>query len=258
MEMPGRRRHGNGHVEHSSQIYFPSWIYDKFDRGEELEIGDHATEEEKSISRRLILIALWCTQMTPEDRPSMREVLEMLEGDLSGLKLPHRLLFYPPDSPISMQGSSNISSPYSNQITHYREDKKLLKSKKKEKSKAPCYATRRKTKDDKKIVLIPCNLNSYSIQLLIDASLRAAALREKKNSAVLSSSELEIGDHATEEEKSISRRLILIALWCTQMTPENRPSMQEILEMLEGDLSGLKLPHRPLFYPPDSPISMQG
>nr|XP_027071303.1 LEAF RUST 10 DISEASE-RESISTANCE LOCUS RECEPTOR-LIKE PROTEIN KINASE-like 2.3 [Coffea arabica] len=110
MEMAGRRRNGNGHVEHSSQIYFPSWIYDKFDRGEELEIGDHATEEEKSISRRLILIALWCTQMTPEDRPSMREVLEMLEGDLSGLKLPHRPLFYPPDSPISMQGSSNISS----------------------------------------------------------------------------------------------------------------------------------------------------
>nr|XP_027070969.1 rust resistance kinase Lr10-like [Coffea arabica] len=110
MEMAGRRRNGNGHVEHSSQIYFPSWIYDKFDRGEELEIGDHATEEEKSISRRLILIALWCTQMTPEDRPSMREVLEMLEGDLSGLKLPHRPLFYPPDSPISMQGSINISS----------------------------------------------------------------------------------------------------------------------------------------------------
>ncbi|XP_071911996.1 rust resistance kinase Lr10-like [Coffea arabica] len=110
MEMAGRRRNGNGHVEHSSQIYFPSWIYDKFDRGEELEIGDHATEEEKSISRRLILIALWCTQMTPEDRPSMREVLEMLEGDLSDLKLPHRPLFYPPDSPISMQGSINISS----------------------------------------------------------------------------------------------------------------------------------------------------
>ncbi|XP_071912645.1 rust resistance kinase Lr10-like [Coffea arabica] len=117
MEIAGRRRNGNGHVEHSSQIYFPSWIYDKFDRGEELEIGDHATEEEKSISRRLILIALWCTQMTPEDCPLMREVLEMLEGDLSGLKLPHRLLFYSPDSPISMQGSSNISSSDESTVT---------------------------------------------------------------------------------------------------------------------------------------------
>ncbi|XP_027175769.1 rust resistance kinase Lr10-like isoform X2 [Coffea eugenioides] len=110
MEMAGRRRNVDEHAEHSSQIYFPSWIYDKFDQVEEMEIGDHATEEEKTITRKLILIALWCTQMTPEDRPSMREVLEMLEGDASGLKLPPKPSFYPPDSPISMQRSSDSSS----------------------------------------------------------------------------------------------------------------------------------------------------
>nr|XP_027069544.1 PR5-like receptor kinase [Coffea arabica] len=110
MEMAGRRRNVNAHAEHSSQIYFPSWIYDKFDQVEEMEIGDHATEEEKTITRKLILIALWCIQMTPEDRPSMREVLEMLEGDAIGLKLPPKPLFYPPDSPISMQRSSNSCS----------------------------------------------------------------------------------------------------------------------------------------------------
>ncbi|XP_027174806.1 rust resistance kinase Lr10-like [Coffea eugenioides] len=110
MEMAGRRRNVDAHAEHSSQIYFPSWIYDKFDQVEEMEIGDHATEEEKTITRKLILIALWCIQMTPEDRPSMREVLEMLEGDASGQKLPPKPLFYPPDSPISMQRSSNSSS----------------------------------------------------------------------------------------------------------------------------------------------------
>ncbi|XP_071912440.1 LEAF RUST 10 DISEASE-RESISTANCEUS RECEPTOR-LIKE PROTEIN KINASE-like 2.2 [Coffea arabica] len=110
MEMAGRRRNVDAHAEHSSQIYFPSWIYDKFDQVEEMEIGDHATEEEKTIIRKLILIALWCIQMTPEDRPSMREVLEMLEGDASGLRLPPKPSFYPPDSPISMQRSSDSSS----------------------------------------------------------------------------------------------------------------------------------------------------
>ncbi|XP_071912641.1 rust resistance kinase Lr10-like [Coffea arabica] len=110
MEMAGRRRNVDAHAEHSSQIYFPSWIYDKFDQVQEMEIGDHATEEEKTITRKLILIALWCIQMTPDDRPSMREVLEMLEGDASGLKLPPKPLFYPPDSPISMQRSSDSSS----------------------------------------------------------------------------------------------------------------------------------------------------
>ncbi|XP_027177018.1 putative cysteine-rich receptor-like protein kinase 16 isoform X1 [Coffea eugenioides] len=110
MEMAGRRRNVDAHAEHSSQIYFPSWIHDKFDQVEEMEIGDHATEEEKAITIKLILIALWCIQMTPEDRPSMREVLEMLEGDARGLKLPPKPLFYPPDSPISMQRSSNSCS----------------------------------------------------------------------------------------------------------------------------------------------------
>ncbi|XP_027173450.1 rust resistance kinase Lr10-like [Coffea eugenioides] len=110
MEMAGRRRNVDAQAEHSSQIYFPSWIYDKFDQVEEMEIGDHATEEKKTITQKLILIALWCIQMTPEDRPSMREVLEMLEGDASGLKLPPKPSFYPPDSPISMQRSSDSSS----------------------------------------------------------------------------------------------------------------------------------------------------
>ncbi|XP_027075899.1 LEAF RUST 10 DISEASE-RESISTANCEUS RECEPTOR-LIKE PROTEIN KINASE-like 2.1 [Coffea arabica] len=110
MEMAGRRRNVDAHAEHSSQIYFPSWIYDKFDQVEEMEIGDHATDEEKTTIRKLILIALWCIQMTPEDRPSMREVLEMLESDTSGLKLPPKPSFYPSDSPISMQRSSDSSS----------------------------------------------------------------------------------------------------------------------------------------------------
>nr|XP_027075895.1 PR5-like receptor kinase [Coffea arabica] len=110
MEMAGRMRNVDADAEHSSQIYFPSWIYDKFDQGKEMEIGDQATEEEKTITRKLILIALWCIQMTPENRPSIREVLEMLEGHSSGLKLPPKPSFYPPDSPISMQRSSNSSS----------------------------------------------------------------------------------------------------------------------------------------------------
>ncbi|XP_071912441.1 rust resistance kinase Lr10-like [Coffea arabica] len=110
VEMAGRRRNVYAHAEHSSQIYFPSWIYDKFDQVEEIEIGDHATEEEKMFTRKLILIALWCIQMSPDDHPSMREVIEMLEGDASALKLPPKPSFYPPDSPISMQRSSNICS----------------------------------------------------------------------------------------------------------------------------------------------------
>ncbi|CDP12541.1 unnamed protein product [Coffea canephora] len=95
MELVGRRRNLNAHAEHSSQMYFPSWIYDKFDQGENLEIED-ATEDENRTARKLILIALWCIQMTPDDRPSMREVVEMLQGDLTALHLVKtvKIVFY--------------------------------------------------------------------------------------------------------------------------------------------------------------------
>ncbi|KAL3534324.1 hypothetical protein ACH5RR_002785 [Cinchona calisaya] len=110
MEMAGRRKNINALAEHSSQIYFPSWIYYKIEVGEDMEIGDHVTEEEKAIARKIVLIALWCIQMTPEDRPSMREVLEMFESDIRSLQLPPKPLLYPPDSPILAPKSSHSSS----------------------------------------------------------------------------------------------------------------------------------------------------
>ncbi|XP_027070515.2 rust resistance kinase Lr10-like [Coffea arabica] len=109
MEMAGRRKNINALAEHSSQIYFPSWIYDNIDQGEDMEIGDHATEEEKTIRKKLILTALWCIQMIPENRPSMREVIEMLGGDLQDLQLPAKPRFYPSDSPVRHLQSSSYS-----------------------------------------------------------------------------------------------------------------------------------------------------
>ena len=46
MEMVGKRKNVNALAEHSSQIYFPSWIYDRYGQGEDMEMGD-ATEDEK-------------------------------------------------------------------------------------------------------------------------------------------------------------------------------------------------------------------
>nr|KJB12865.1 hypothetical protein B456_002G041200 [Gossypium raimondii] len=45
MEMVGRRKNVNGLADHTSQIYFPSWIYDKLDQGEDLELGDVFDDE---------------------------------------------------------------------------------------------------------------------------------------------------------------------------------------------------------------------
>lgn len=86
MEMAGRRKNMNPFADSISQIYFPSWVYEQFNAGKDIEIKD-AMEKEKKMVKRIILVALWCIQMKPSDRPAMNKVVEMLEGD-SKLQMP--------------------------------------------------------------------------------------------------------------------------------------------------------------------------
>lgn len=99
MEMAGRRRNLNAFVDHTSQIYFPSWIYDQFKEGKEIEMGE-ATDEERQVVRKMVIIALWCIQMRPSDRPSMNKVIEMLEGNVEGLEMPPKPFLIPQEMPV--------------------------------------------------------------------------------------------------------------------------------------------------------------
>ncbi|XWS75270.1 hypothetical protein CRYUN_Cryun01aG0071700 [Craigia yunnanensis] len=87
MEMVGWRKNVNASVEKSSQIYFPSWIYDRFDEDGEMELGD-VTDDEKKLVRKMVIVAFWCIQMKPISRPSMRKVLGMLESEVDLLIMP--------------------------------------------------------------------------------------------------------------------------------------------------------------------------
>ncbi|CAI9099077.1 OLC1v1035848C1 [Oldenlandia corymbosa var. corymbosa] len=110
MDMAGRRRMNvDANADRSSQMFFTSWIYDKFDRNKDIEIDSDVSNEEKAIARKLILIALWCIQMTPDDRPSMKEALGMLEGDLEKMQLPPKPLLFPPDSAVHIQSADGSS-----------------------------------------------------------------------------------------------------------------------------------------------------
>ncbi|KAG8390399.1 hypothetical protein BUALT_Bualt01G0079300 [Buddleja alternifolia] len=86
MEMAGRRKNMNPFADDMSQIYFPSWAYDQFSTGKEIEMND-ATNEERKMVKKIIIVALWCIQMKPSGRPPMNKVVEMLEGD-SQLEMP--------------------------------------------------------------------------------------------------------------------------------------------------------------------------
>ncbi|CAL9005778.1 unnamed protein product, partial [Prunus brigantina] len=45
MEMASRRKNLNALAEHSSQIYFPSWVFDQYIKGKDLEMGDVNEDE---------------------------------------------------------------------------------------------------------------------------------------------------------------------------------------------------------------------
>ncbi|KAK3404099.1 hypothetical protein EUGRSUZ_K00443, partial [Eucalyptus grandis] len=99
MEMASKRKNVNANAEHSSQIYFPLWLYDHINKGESVEM-DEVIEEEREVIKKMIIVAFWCLQLNPDHRPPMNKVLEMLEGDIGDIQMPPKLLIYPPDEPI--------------------------------------------------------------------------------------------------------------------------------------------------------------
>ncbi|CAI0541179.1 unnamed protein product [Linum tenue] len=52
----------------------------------------------------------------------------------------------------------------------------------------------------------------------------------------------------TEEEDDIAKKMVIVGLWCIQTNPANRPPMNKVVEMLEGDLESLPLPPKPVLY----------
>ncbi|BFG20884.1 hypothetical protein CerSpe_071580 [Prunus speciosa] len=111
MKMVGRRKNLNATIEKSSQIYFPTWVFDQLTDGKDRKIGD-ATDEEEKIIKKMIIVALWCIQMKPSDRPSMNKAVEMLEGEIESLEMPPKPFLCPQQMPevVPRDNSSTISA----------------------------------------------------------------------------------------------------------------------------------------------------
>ena len=99
MEMASRRKNFNAFTDHLSQNYFPTWVYEQLQDGKDIEMKD-VTEEEKKLVTKMVIVASWCIQMKPSDRPSMSKVVEMLEGEVQCLQMPCKPLLSSPERPI--------------------------------------------------------------------------------------------------------------------------------------------------------------
>ncbi|KAF3433866.1 hypothetical protein FNV43_RR24969 [Rhamnella rubrinervis] len=95
MEMARRRKITNAVADHTSQIYFPSWVYDQIIEGNDLQMEDAMTEEESKLRKKMIIVALWCIQMKTSERPSINKVIQMLEGEIESLQMPPKPFLCP-------------------------------------------------------------------------------------------------------------------------------------------------------------------
>uniref|UniRef100_A0ACD5TRX3 Uncharacterized protein n=1 Tax=Avena sativa TaxID=4498 RepID=A0ACD5TRX3_AVESA len=88
LEMVSGRRNSDPSSESQNEVYLPEWIYEKVIIGEELVATLEMTIEEKEKVRQLAIVALWCIQWNPRNRPSMTKVVNMLTGRLQNLQMP--------------------------------------------------------------------------------------------------------------------------------------------------------------------------
>ncbi|BFG34907.1 hypothetical protein CerSpe_211810 [Prunus speciosa] len=88
LEMVGGRKNFKVMEDSTSQVYFPEWIYNLLEQGNDLRIHIGDDEGDVTIARKLAIVGLWCIQWHPIDRPSMKVVVQMLEREGNNLAMP--------------------------------------------------------------------------------------------------------------------------------------------------------------------------
>jgi hypothetical protein len=58
-------------------------------------------------------------------------------------------------------------------------------------------------------------------------------------------------ENDTNQEMKLAKKMMIVALWCIQTKPVERPPMDKVLEMLEEEDEDLKMPNKPYLYPQD-------
>ncbi|KAL2327034.1 hypothetical protein Fmac_020461 [Flemingia macrophylla] len=101
LEMVGGRKNTNKSTEESYQVLYPEWIHNLLE-GREVQVIIE-DEGDVKIAKKLAIVGLWCIQWNPVDRPSMKNVVQMLVGD------GYDELIVPP-TPFDISGSSSTST----------------------------------------------------------------------------------------------------------------------------------------------------
>ncbi|KAI3886838.1 hypothetical protein MKW98_017190 [Papaver atlanticum] len=117
LEMVGGKKNTEIKMEtRSDEEYFPEWVYNRLNHGEDL--GILAEAEGLGIVKKLTMVSLWCIQWNPVDRPSMNGVLHMLEGNTENLLMAPN----PFASATSVSSTSRVNHTNETELTPILED----------------------------------------------------------------------------------------------------------------------------------------
>jgi serine/threonine protein kinase len=102
LEMVGGRKNTKTVIngEENFEVLYPDWIHGLLDGGDiHIPIDD---EGDFRIAKKLAIVGLWCIQWHSVHRPSMKTVVQMLQGDVDKLKVP--------SNPFNASSSTNRSA----------------------------------------------------------------------------------------------------------------------------------------------------
>ncbi|XVF29389.1 hypothetical protein REPUB_Repub15cG0116800 [Reevesia pubescens] len=127
-EIVGRRRNFDVSLG-ECQEWFPKQVREKFDKGElENVLGNCEKDWEKA--KTMVKVALWCVQYLPEARPSMRDVVKILEGGAEAGTPPnpfHHLISSVNNIPSCIVSSSNSTTDYDDDDEGNRNDTTIMR-----------------------------------------------------------------------------------------------------------------------------------
>ncbi|ONK81380.1 uncharacterized protein A4U43_C01F28440 [Asparagus officinalis] len=95
LEMVSGKRNVDPEFENQREVYFPEWVYDRLVCDEDLGLATEGNDGD--LLKKLGIVALWCIQWSPMDRPTMSRVVQMLIGSLESLEIPPKPFVSLPD-----------------------------------------------------------------------------------------------------------------------------------------------------------------
>ncbi|XP_028793039.1 LEAF RUST 10 DISEASE-RESISTANCE LOCUS RECEPTOR-LIKE PROTEIN KINASE-like 2.5 [Neltuma alba] len=123
LDMVGGRKNMNVEANCSTDKYFPNYIYTQLEQDSGLGCNGFDNKGENDIAKKMTIVALWCIQTFPGQRPTMSRVIEMLERRPDLLEMPPKSVM---PSPLTLEIESSTTATTTTEIVGFQSPSHML------------------------------------------------------------------------------------------------------------------------------------